>query len=156
MDTSKISQLSRQNMSKSPIRRNDNSPINRSYKRVQFYTTHSQENYSINDVGMDESEEEKVEENFMDEGTRTAVSRIKTTLNALNKFKFNFKQLNLQDLRFLKDYQFKQLREINVSKNLISNIDILYQYKNLRLIDASYNYIESVKLNLPKLEQINL
>jgi hypothetical protein len=40
---------------------------------------------------MDESEEEKVEEIFMDEGTRTAVSRIKTTLSAFNKFKFNFK-----------------------------------------------------------------
>ena len=40
---------------------------------------------------MDESEEEKVEEIFMDEGTRTAVLRIKTTLSAFNKFKFNFK-----------------------------------------------------------------
>ena len=63
----------------------------------------------------------------MDEGTRTAISRIKTTQNA-NKFKFNFQQLNLQDLRFLKDFEYKQLKEINVSKNLISNIDIVYQY----------------------------
>ena len=40
---------------------------------------------------MDDSDEDHAEEIFMDEGTRTALSKIKSTINAANKFKFNFK-----------------------------------------------------------------
>ena len=50
-------------------------------------------------------------------------------------------KLDIQDLKFLSNVVWISLTEINLSRNMITNIDILSQFTNLRVIDAQNNYI---------------
>lgn len=68
----------------------------------------------------------------------------------------NLSLLDLQNLDFMQDHSWNNLQEINISRNLLINIDILNMYINLKQIDASSNYIETVDLNLSKLQVLNL
>ena len=45
---------------------------------------------------------------------------------------------------------------IEISGNLLDNIDILNSLKKLKQIDASKNFIRAVNLQLPKLQELNL
>jgi Leucine-rich repeat (LRR) protein len=64
--------------------------------------------------------------------------------------------LDLHDLECMRGVSLKNLRDIQLSRNMVSNIDILNQYKNLETIDASNCYIEDVNFNLPKLVRLDL
>lgn len=68
----------------------------------------------------------------------------------------NLSMLDLQNLDFMGHHKWENLSEINVSRNMLSNIDILTMYQNLTQIDASRNYIKSVDLNLPRLKFLYL
>lgn len=46
--------------------------------------------------------------------------------------------------------------EIDVSRNMISQIDALNQFRNLKILRASENYILDVSLTQPRLEEIYL
>ena len=59
--------------------------------------------------------------------------------------------LDLQDLSFLIKYSWSQLEELTLSRNMLSNVDILNAQHNLRVLDCSDNYLEEVNLHLPKL-----
>ena len=50
----------------------------------------------------------------------------------------------------------EQVQEIDVSRNLISQIDALNQFRNLRILRASENYIVDVSLTQPRLEALYL
>jgi Leucine-rich repeat (LRR) protein len=46
--------------------------------------------------------------------------------------------------------------EIDVSRNMISQIDALNQFRNLKILRASENYILDVSLTQPRLEEVYL
>lgn len=46
--------------------------------------------------------------------------------------------------------------EIDVSRNMISQIDTLNQFRNLKILRASENYILDVSLTQPRLEELYL
>ena len=46
--------------------------------------------------------------------------------------------------------------EIDVSRNMISQIDALNQFRNLKILRASENYILDVSLTQPRMEEIYL
>ena len=46
--------------------------------------------------------------------------------------------------------------EIDVSRNMISQIDAVNQFRNLKILRASENYILDVSLTQPRLEEIYL
>jgi len=50
----------------------------------------------------------------------------------------------------------ENLQVINLSKNYLSNIDLLNRFASLRKISAGYNYIPEVKLSLSKLVELDL
>ena len=50
----------------------------------------------------------------------------------------------------------EKLQKIDVSKNLLDNIDALNQLTRLKVIIASENYIRSANLQLPKLQELDL
>ena len=64
--------------------------------------------------------------------------------------------LDLHDLECMRGISLKSLRTVLLSRNMVSNIDILNQYRNLESIDASNCYIEDINFNLPKLVHLNL
>lgn len=64
--------------------------------------------------------------------------------------------LELQDIDFLRSHRWSSLAEVNCSRNLIANIDVLNGFHQLTFIDASNNYIKSVNLNLKHLVQLHL
>ena len=64
--------------------------------------------------------------------------------------------LDLQDLTFLIKYNWSQLEELSLSRNMLNNVDVLKSQHNLRVLDCSDNYLEEVNLHLPKLQSLNL
>lgn len=64
--------------------------------------------------------------------------------------------MDLQELGFMQSHIWANLYEVNVSRNMITNIDVLTYFPNLRVIDAQNNYIQEVNLYLPQLTSLNL
>ena len=53
----------------------------------------------------------------------------------------NLQKLDIQDVKFMSNVVWVSLTEINLSRNMVTNIDILSQFVNLRVIDAQNNYL---------------
>ena len=69
----------------------------------------------------------------------------------------NLSELNLYKLDFMREYNWKILREIDITDTQIDNIDLLDKYPLLKIIKAGSNRIAEVNLMaLAKLEEIDL
>ena len=64
-----------------------------------------------------------------------------------DEIKLNLKNKNITniDLSLLCEIEFKNLTDINLSSNNISNIEPIQNFKNLKTIDLSFNKINNIK-----------
>ena len=89
-------------------------------------------------------------------GYDKANQKIKKLLKNRNEKRLILEAYDLQDLLFLRNQPWANLEELNVSRNMISNLAGINEFENLRIINASNNYIEEVSINIYKLEQLDL
>ena len=64
--------------------------------------------------------------------------------------------MQLQMLYFFYNITWNTLTEISVANNLIMNIDVFEKFVSLKHINAEHNHIEECRLQLGKLETLNL
>ena len=78
------------------------------------------------------------------------------------KIELNNKNIDNLTLNLLSDIEFKNLKEINLSNNMISDISPLKKFKNLKKIDLSNNKIDNIDSlkeiseNNKEIESLNL
>lgn len=90
------------------------------------------------------------------QGAERANNKIKRLLKNRNEKRLILEAYDLQDLGFLRNQSWANLEELNISRNMISNLAGLDEFENLRIINASNNYIEELSVNIYKLENLDV
>ena len=90
------------------------------------------------------------------QGAERANQKIKKMLKNRNEKRLILEAYDLQDLGFLRNQSWANLEELNISRNMISNLAGLDEFENLRIINASNNYIEELSVNIYKLEHLDV
>ena len=97
--------------------------------------------------GLNKSDQKMIEEIALQQQT----SKKQDVINLSNK-----KILDVLFVDALPYSMASKIIEIQITKNLISNLDSFNKLVNLKVINASDNYISSVNIHLNKLQELHL
>ena len=71
--------------------------------------------------------------------------------------KYDIEGYNLHDIEFMQVHKWHILQEVNLSFNMLTNIDVLEYFPNIRVINASNCYIQEFKCDsLKQLRNVDL